>query len=130
MEKIEDLPKMWEHLSNNNPPKSKVPFNMRYAKVNAWPSEYNPRPKPQRAPTCYDKADDLEEFEDLFPEGTKSLLCKCLTKEIWDEYKDQSDAAGVSFKVCCFSGVKNLDSGIGLYAGSHDSYKCFDKLFD
>jgi arginine kinase len=23
-----------------------------------------------------------------------------------------------------------LDSGIGLYAGSHDSYKCFNKLFD
>jgi len=29
-----------------------------------------------------------------------------------------------------FSGVKNQDSGIGLYAGSHDSYTKFDKLFD
>jgi len=53
-----------------------------------------------------------------------------LTQEIWDEYKDKSDASGVSFKVCIFSGVKNLDSGIGLYAGSHDSYTTFSKLFD
>ena len=26
--------------------------------------------------------------------------------------------------------MKNLDSGIGLYAGSHNSYTCFSKLFD
>lgn len=29
-----------------------------------------------------------------------------------------------------FSGVANLDSGIGLYAGSHDAYYSFNKLFD
>ena len=40
------------------------------------------------------------------------------------------DASGVSFKTCIFSGVKNLDSGIGAYAGSHDSYTTFKKLFD
>jgi len=66
----------------------------------------------------------------LFPAGTKSALCRCLTKEIWDEYKDKSDAKDVSFKVMCFSGVQNLDSGIGLYAGSQDSYTTFNKLFD
>lgn len=38
--------------------------------------------------------------------------------------------SGVSFKTCIFSGVKNLDSGIGLYAGSHDAYSTFNKLFD
>jgi len=32
--------------------------------------------------------------------------------------------------MCIFSGVKNLDSGIGLYAGSHDAYTTFNKLFD
>ena len=37
---------------------------------------------------------------------------------------------GVSFKTCIFSGIKNLDSGIGIYAGSHDSYLKFHKLFD
>lgn len=40
------------------------------------------------------------------------------------------DDSGVTFKTCCFSGIKNLDSGIGLYAGSHSSYTKFNKLFD
>jgi hypothetical protein len=53
-----------------------------------------------------------------------------LTQEIWDEYKDKSCTSGVTFKTCCFSGVANQDSGIGLYAGSHDSYTTFNKLFD
>jgi len=53
-----------------------------------------------------------------------------MTKEMWEEYKDMSDASEVTFKTCIFSGVKNLDSGIGLYAGSHDSYTKFNKLFD
>ena len=34
------------------------------------------------------------------------------------------------FKTFIFSGIKNLDSGIGLYAGSEDSYTKFSKLFD
>jgi len=41
-----------------------------------------------------------------------------------------SCAAGVSFKMCIFSGVANQDSGIGVYAGSHDAYYTFNKLFD
>ena len=28
------------------------------------------------------------------------------------------------------SGAQNVDSGIGLYAGSHDSYYTFADLFD
>lgn len=28
------------------------------------------------------------------------------------------------------SGAQNVDSGIGLYAGSHDSYYTFSDLFD
>ena len=53
-----------------------------------------------------------------------------MTKAVWDEYRDMKDEAGVSFKTCVFSGIKNLDSGIGCYAGSHDSYTRFAKLFD
>ena len=49
------------------------------------------------------KPEDLVDWP-LFPEGTKSLCCKYLTKEIWDEYKDLSDDKGVSFKTCIFSG--------------------------
>jgi creatine kinase/arginine kinase len=32
--------------------------------------------------------------------------------------------------MCVFSGVANQDSGIGVYAGSHDAYTKFNKLFD
>jgi hypothetical protein len=72
----------------------------------------------------------MKDFHSLFPNGTDSSLARNLTEEIWDEYKDQVDAEGVSFKTCIFSGVKNPDSSIGLYAGSHDSYYKFEKLFD
>lgn len=36
----------------------------------------------------------------------------------------------VTFKTCIFSGIANLDSGIGVYAGSHNAYTKFNKLFD
>ena len=75
-------------------------------------------------------ADQLEDFSNFFPEGTNSALSRNLTKEIWEEYKDKSDEKGVSFKVSIFSGVQNLDSGIGVYAGSHEGYTTFNKLFD
>lgn len=80
--------------------------------------------------SAFKSADELKEFETLFPKDCKSEVCKCLTKEIWEEYKDQSDECGVTFKTCIFSGVKNIDSGIGAYAGSHNSYTKFNKLFD
>ena len=80
---------------------------------------------------AFKSADELVDFDTFFPAGkTSSSLSKNLTKEIWEEYKDKADASGVSFKICIFSGVKNLDSGIGAYAGSHDSYTTFNKLFD
>ena len=73
--------------------------------------------------------DDLVDWP-LFPDDCHSLLKAALTKEVWDEYKDKKDAAGVSFKTCIFSGCKNTDSHIGAYAGSADSYTTFNKLFD
>lgn len=73
--------------------------------------------------------DDLTGYP-VFPEGTKSLLSKFNTREIWEKYKDKKDAYNVSYKLCIFSGVKNIDSGIGVYAGSHDSYKVFSDLMD
>ena len=78
----------------------------------------------------YKTHEDLNNFDEFFEEGTKSQCKKCLTKEIWDEYKDQSCEQGVSFKMCVFSGIANQDSGIGVYAGSHDAYTKFNKLFD
>ena len=78
----------------------------------------------------YKTGADLMDFDKFFEPETKSECKKCLTKEIWEEYKDQSCAQGVPFKVCVFSGIANQDSGIGVYAGSHDAYTKFNKLFD
>jgi len=75
-------------------------------------------------------AESLENFDTFFTPECKSQLKQCLTKEIWEEYKDQSCDAGVSFKTCVFSGIANQDSGIGTYAGSHQAYTKFEKLFD
>lgn len=66
----------------------------------------------------------------VFPEGTKSLLSKYLSKDIWNHLKNVKDHHGFSFKQAIFSGCQNVDSGIGVYAGSHDSYKTFAELFD
>ena len=87
-------------------------------------------PKTANKITAFKSADELTDFDTFFQKGTKSELSKCLTKEIWEEYKDMKCKSGVSFKTCIFSGVKNQDSGIGVYAGSHDSYTTFAKLFD
>jgi hypothetical protein len=49
--------------------------------------------------------DELTNFDDFFHKDSNSALKKCLTKEIWEEYKDKSDASGVAFKVMIFSGI-------------------------
>ena len=73
--------------------------------------------------------EDVVDFPQ-FPEGTKSLLKKNLTPAIWNQLKDKKDKHGFSFRQAIFSGCKNTDSGIGVYAGSHDSYATFAPLMD
>ena len=75
------------------------------------------------------KPEDLTGYP-VFPAGTKSLLAKFLTRDIWNQLKDKKDAQGVSFKQAILSGAQNVDSGIGVYAGSHDSYTTFGAMFD
>ena len=75
------------------------------------------------------KPDDIVGFP-KFPAGTKSLLMKFLTPEIWEKYKDKKDKYGNSFKACILSGCQNTDSGVGVYAYSHDSYHAFSEFFD
>ena len=65
-----------------------------------------------------------------FPAGTKSLLSKYLTKEVWEKLQEAKDKVGFTFKKAIFSGCQNTDSGVGVYAGSHDSYHAFAELFD
>ncbi len=75
------------------------------------------------------KAEELTGFP-VFPAGTKSLLSKHCTRDVWDQLKDKKDSAGFTFKEAIFSGAQNVDSGIGVYAGSHDSYTAFAPLMD
>ena len=91
-----------------------------------------PRPKTPEPTQCgphLKHEDDISGFP-VFPAGTKSLLSKHLTREVWENLKDTKDEAGVSFKLAILSGCQNTDSGIGCYAGSHSSYSAFAPLFD
>jgi len=66
----------------------------------------------------------------FFPTGCGSLLQKCLTPKIWDQCKDRRDKFGFTFRQAIFSGSKWTSSGVGVYAGSHDSYYAFAPFFD
>lgn len=77
----------------------------------------------------------LNDWDDIkgmphFPSGTSSLLAKCMTPDIWNLCKDRRDKFGFSFKQAIFSGCKWTNSGVGVYAGSHDSYYAFAPLLD
>ena len=77
----------------------------------------------------------LESPEDIkslpyFPAGCKSLLSKCLTPAIWEQCKDRRDKFGFTFRQAIMSGSKYTESGVGVYAGSHDSYYAFAPFMD
>ena len=77
----------------------------------------------------------LQDPEDVqylpyFPTGSKMLLARCLTSDVWRQLKDRKDAHGFTFRQAIFSGCKFINSGVGVYAGSHDSYYSFHQLFD
>ena len=86
-------------------------------------------PKVTEAGTHLKKPEDITMMLE-FPPGTKSLLSKHLTETVYNKYKGKKDKSGVSFEQCILSGAQNVDSGIGVYAGSHDSYTTFEDLFD
>ena len=65
-----------------------------------------------------------------FDPGCNSLLCKYLSKDIFEELKDKKTKNGFGLTDVIKSGVKNADSGIGVYAGDAESYTVFSKLFD
>lgn len=49
------------------------------------------------------KPEDLTGFP-VFPAGTKSLLSKHLTRELWAKYGEEKDSYGFSFKQAILSG--------------------------
>ncbi len=65
-----------------------------------------------------------------FPKECNSLLCKYLTPEVFEELKDKKTSNGFTLEQAINSGVENIDSGIGVYAGDKESYSIFSTLFD
>ncbi len=66
----------------------------------------------------------------IFPVECQSLLCKFLTPEVFDLLKERKTAYGFILEQAIRSGVENVDSGIGVYAGDEESYDLFAPLFD
>ncbi len=65
-----------------------------------------------------------------FPADCKSMLCKHLTPDVFEALKDKKTAYGFTLEQAISSGVQNIDSGIGVYAGDQESYALFAPLFD
>jgi creatine kinase/arginine kinase len=64
------------------------------------------------------------------PKDCTSMLCKYLTPEVFEALKDKKTSNGFTLEQVINSGVKNIDSGIGVYAGDKESYSTFAALFD
>ncbi|CAA6802320.1 MAG: Putative ATP:guanido phosphotransferase YacI (EC [uncultured Sulfurovum sp.] len=65
-----------------------------------------------------------------FPENCTSMLCKHLTPELFEQLKDKKTANGFTLEKAIKSGIENVDSEIGVYAGDEESYEVFAELFD
>jgi len=65
-----------------------------------------------------------------FPTHCKSLLCKYLTPEVFEQLKEKRTSNGVTLETVIRSGIENPDSSMGVYAGDKESYRVFGALFD
>ncbi|MFT7003939.1 MAG: protein-arginine kinase [Sulfurimonas sp.] len=71
--------------------------------------------------------------KDKFPEFAQectSQLSKHLSREVFQELKDKKTSNGFTLDNLINSGVVNIDSDIGVYAGDEESYSLFAPLFD
>ncbi len=73
---------------------------------------------------------DQENKFPILPSNCKSMLCKHLTKKVFEALKDRLTSNGFTLNKAINSGVQNIDSGIGIYAGDEESYFTFAELFD
>ncbi len=64
------------------------------------------------------------------PDDCTSMLCKYLTREVFAALKDKKTVNDFTLFDAINSGVENIDSGIGVYAGDEESYRLFAPLFD
>jgi len=62
--------------------------------------------------------------------GSKSLLAKYLTREVFDTLKNRKTSFGSTLLDCVQSGFENPDSGVGIYAPDAEAYTLFAEIFD
>lgn len=76
----------------------------------------------------------LEKMEASFTKfqasGSKSLLAKYLTREVFDSLKNKKTSFGSTLLDCVQSGFENPDSGVGIYAPDAEAYTLFADIFD
>ena len=77
-----------------------------------------------------DAIDQTKFPEDLNKPEVKSALKKYLTPEVFDQLKDKKTSRGTTLWNCIASGIVNLDSSTGIYAGDEESYELFGPLFN
>ena len=65
-----------------------------------------------------------------FPKDCTSMLCKHLSPDVFETLKDKKTTNGFTLEQAIHSGIQNIDSGIGVYAGDKETYKVFAALFD
>jgi creatine kinase/arginine kinase len=58
------------------------------------------------------------------------MLCKHLTLEVFEALKDKKTTNNFTLEQAIHSGIENIDSGIGVYAGDEETYEVFAALFD
>lgn len=63
-------------------------------------------------------------------ENCNSLMCKYLTPELFEKLKDKKTSNNFTLQEAIQSGLDNLDSSIGIYAGDLESYKIFADIFN
>ncbi len=66
----------------------------------------------------------------VFPEESKCLAKKHLSPEIYKLLEHKKTGSGFTLLKAINSGIKNIDSSIGIYAGDSMSYDTFSLIFD
>ena len=66
----------------------------------------------------------------VFPEESNCLAKKHLSQKNFKAIEHEKTDSGFTLTQAISSGIKNLDSSIGVYAGDAQSYKTFSLLFD
>ncbi|KAJ8934250.1 hypothetical protein NQ318_008693 [Aromia moschata] len=69
-------------------------------------------------------------FKNFYKSGSKSLLKKYLTREVFDKLKTKKTSFDSSLLDCVQSGFANPDSNVGIYAADPECYTIFADIFD